>query len=246
MNEELSQKLKYIRMNGLLVNWDNTLATARKGNFSHVRLLEYIINEEYQIKKENARKMRISRAKIPEEFVLETFPFDRQPKLNRKKITGLYDAFDYITAARNIIFLGPTGVGKTGIATAFMMHAIEKGYTGRFITFPDLVERLYQSVADHTEAKVIREFVGYDCLLIDELGYIEVDPIQVGLFFTLMHKRHKCKSTLITSNLGFSKWGSFLSNDHLTAALIDRLTENSHVINMKNCISLRTKLDPMV
>ena len=213
MNEALSQKLKYIRMSGLLTNWDSYLATARKGNYSHVRLLEYIINEEYQIKKDNARKMRTSRAKIPEKFVLETFPFSRQPKLNRKKITDVYDAFDYMTQARNIIFLGPTGVGKTGLATAFMMQAIEKGHNGRFITFPDLVERLYQSVADHSEAKVIREFVGYDCLLIDELGYIEVDPMQVGLFFTLMHKRHKRKATLITSNLGFSKWGSFLNSD---------------------------------
>ncbi len=78
--------------------------------------------------------------------------------------------------------------------------------------------------------------------LIDEIGYVEVEPVQVGLFFTLMHRRHKKKPTLITSNLGFSQWESFLHNDQLTAALIDRLTENSHVINMKNCISLRSKL----
>jgi DNA replication protein DnaC len=89
----------------------------------------------------------------------------------------------------------------------------------------------------------MKKFVSYDCLLIDEIGYVEVEPVQVGLFFTLMHKRHKQKSTLITSNLGFSRWTSFLKNDHLTAALIDRLTENSHVINMKNCFSLRPKLD---
>jgi DNA replication protein DnaC len=107
------------------------------------------------------------------------------------------------------------------------------------------VERLYQSVADHTESKVIKKFTAYDCLLIDEIGYVEVEPVQVGLFFTLMHKRHKRKPTLITSNLGFAQWSSFLKNDHLTAALIDRLTENSHVLNMKNCVSLRPKLDPV-
>ncbi len=89
---------------------------------------------------------------------------------------------------------------------------------------------------------MINTFVNYDCLLIDELGYVEVEPVQVGLFFTLMQKRHKKKSTLITSNLGVSQWTSFLKNDQLTAALIDRLTENSHVINMKNCVSLRPKL----
>ncbi len=243
MNEELVQKLKHIRLSGLLANWDRYIEVARKGNYSHVRLLEYIITEEYKIKKENARKMRINRARIPEEFVMETFPFNRQPKLNKKKIVGMYDAFDYMTKCRNIIFIGPTGTGKTGLATAFLIHAINQGYNGLFITFPDLVERLYQSVADHSESKVIKKLVAYDCLLIDELGYVEVEPVQVGLFFTLMHKRHKRKTTLITSNLGFGQWSSFLKNNHLTAALIDRLTENSHVINMKNCVSLRTKLD---
>ncbi|HLE86651.1 MAG TPA: ATP-binding protein [Candidatus Brocadiaceae bacterium] len=79
--------------------------------------------------------------------------------------------------------------------------------------------------------------------LIDELGYVEIEPVQAGLFFTLMHKRHKKKATLITSNLGFQQWTSFLKNDQLTAALIDRLTENSHVINMKNCVSLRHKIE---
>lgn len=243
MNEELVKKLKYIHLSGLLANWDQYLALAQKGNYSHARLLEYIISEEYKIKKENVHKMRINRARIPEKLVMETFPFDRQPKANKKKIVGMYDAFDYMSKCRNIIFIGPTGVGKTGLATAFLIHAINNGCNGFFITFPDLVERLYQSVADHSESKVIKKFVAYDCLLIDELGYVEMEPVQVGLFFTLMHKRHKRKTTLITSNLGFGQWSSFLKNDHLTAALIDRLTENSHVINMKNCASLRSKLD---
>ena len=130
--------------------------------------------------------------------------------------------------------------------TAFLqpMQAINQGYNGRFILFPELVEMLYQSVADHTEAKLIHTFAAYDCLLIDELGYVEIEPIQVGLFFTLMQKRHKTKTTFITSNLGFEQWTSFLKNDQLTAALMDRLTETSHVINMKNCVSLRPKLGP--
>ena len=243
MDDQLAQKLKYLRLGSLLQNWDRYLTLAQKGNYSHARLLQYILEEEYQIKKENARNMRLKKAKIPEKWVIETFPFDRQPKLNRKKTLHLYDAFDYMTKCRNIIFIGPTGVGKTGLATAFLIHAINNGYNGFFISFPDLVERLYQSVADHTESKVIKKFTSYDCLLIDEIGYVEVEPVQVGLFFTLMHKRHTRKPTLITSNLGFAQWSSFLKNDHLTAALIDRLTENSHVLNMKNCVSLRLKLD---
>ena len=100
---------------------------------------------------------------------------------------------------------------------------------------------LYASLADHSEEKVLRTYAAYDSLVIDEVGYVEVEAAQVGLFFTLMQRRHKTKTTLLTSNLGFSEWGTFLKNPHLTAALIDRLTETSHVINMKNCRSLATR-----
>jgi len=90
---------------------------------------------------------------------------------------------------------------------------------------------------------VLKKYLAYDCLLIDELGYAQVEPVQLGLFFTLMEKRHQTKPTLLTSNLGFSEWGSFLKNDHLSAALVDRLTEKSHLINMKQCRSLRQPMN---
>jgi DNA replication protein DnaC len=102
---------------------------------------------------------------------------------------------------------------------------------------------LFQSLADRSDQKLLKRYLSYDCLVIDEVGYVEVEPAQVGQFFTLMHKRHKKKTTLLTSNLGFSEWGSFLHNDHLTAALIDRVTEDSYVINMKDCDTLRETRD---
>jgi len=243
MDEDLGKIIKYLRLPGLLENWNEYLRLAQKGRWSHVRILKHVVEQEYKIKRENSRKLRLKRAKIPENFVFETYPFDRQPKLDKKNLANIHDSFDYMEKRRNVVWIGPTGTGKTGLATSFLVHAIEKGYKGRFVTFPELVEQLYQSVADHSEAKLIKNFESFDCLLIDEMGYIEVEPLQVGLFFTLMQKRHKNKTTLITSNLGFSQWASFLKNDHLTAALIDRLTENSHVVNMRNCTSLRSRLD---
>ena len=235
----LSEKLNYLRLPGLRDRWDDYIKLAARKNFSHDRLLRHIIEEEYSSKRENARRYRLQKARIPEQLIIETYPFARQPKLSRKKIMAIYDSMTWMKNAENIIWLGGTGCGKTGLATAFLIHAINYGYSGRYILFAELVNELYQSVADHTEAKVIKKYLACDCLLIDEIGYIEVEPVQTGLFFTLMHKRHKTKPTLITSNLGFAEWSAFLKNDHLTAALIDRLTENSHVINMKGCKSLR-------
>lgn len=242
MDEKLAETLKYLRLGGLLANWDEYLTLAQKKHLSPVGLLKHVLEEERKIKSDNARELRLKRAKIPELLVMETFPFERQPKLNRKKVLSLYDAFDYMTKSQNVIWIGPTGCGKTGLATSFLIQAINRGYSGRHVLFPELVAELYASVADHSEEKVIKRYLSYDCLLIDEVGYVEVEAVQVGLFFTLMHKRHRKKPTLITSNLGFSEWRSFLKNDHLTAALIDRLTEQSHVIRMKDCTTLRPKL----
>ena len=242
MDDKLTEALKYLRLPGLLAHWDDYLSLAQKERYSHIRLLQHIIAEEHKLKLEHARQLRIQQAQLPEHLVLETFPFHLQPKLNRQNIMSLYDSFDYMTKQRNIIWVGPTGTGKTGLASGFLLHAIELGHRGKYVLFSDLVMELFQSVADHSQPRVLRRYLAYDCLLIDELGYADVEPLQASLFFTLMHKRHKKKTNLITSNLGFGEWHKFLKNEQLTAALVDRLTENSHVINMKHCESIRHKL----
>jgi DNA replication protein DnaC len=127
------------------------------------------------------------------------------------------------------------------MATSFLSRAIHQGKTGRYVSFAQLITELYQSIADHSEAKVLKRYSSYDVIQIDELGYIDVEPVQVGLFFTLMQQRQNKKSTLITSNLGFVEWNTFLKNPSLTAALVDRLTASSHIINMRECVSLRPK-----
>lgn len=243
IDDELVGMLKYLRLGHLLSSWDETLEKAREARYSSERLLKYIVEEEYRAKRENSRLLRRQRANIPEMLEIETYPFDKQPKLDRKRVMSLYDNFDYMTKQRGVIWLGPTGCGKTGLATSFLLQAIDRGYRGYFITFPELIQELFQSMADRSDRKVFRRYLSYDCLVIDEVGYVEVEPAQVGQFFTLMHKRHRRKTTIITSNLGFSEWGSFLKNPQLTAALIDRLTSNSYVINMKECDTLRDRMD---
>lgn len=243
MDDELRNMLKYLRLSALLDNWKLHLKTASNSNFSMDRLLRYVVQQEYNLKMENSRRMRLQRARIPEQYVIDTFPFQNQPRLNKKKLMAIYDSFEYVEQAQNIIWIGPSGTGKSGLATSFLTQAINKGRNGYFVTFPKLITMLYRSIADHSEDRLLKKLASYDCLLVDDIGYVEVEPTQVGLFFTLMQERHKRKTTLITSNLGFSQWGDFLKNDHLTAALLDRLTETSYIINMKDCVSLRSKLD---
>ncbi len=167
LDEELIAILRYLRLGRLLSHWDETLARARKGRYSVERLLKYVLEEEYRAKRENARLLRRQRANIPEMLEMETFPFSRQPKLDRKKIMSYYDSFDYMLKQRNMVWLGPTGCGKSGLATAFLLHAIDRGHRGYFVTFPELLQEFFQSLADRSEGKVLKRYLSYDCLVID-------------------------------------------------------------------------------
>ena len=117
MDEQLAHWLKSLRLWGLLADWDDVLAQARRGRFSHERLLKHVLEAEYRAKNENSRLLRRKRARIPELLEMETFPFDRQPKLNRKRMLSLYDGFEYMTGQQNMVWMGPTGCGKTGLIT---------------------------------------------------------------------------------------------------------------------------------
>ena len=146
MDEELTKTLKYLRLWGLLAHWDEYLALAGQRGFSPARLLRYVLEEESKIRAENARKLRLQRARIPEPWLMETFPFERQPKLDKKRILSLYDAFDFLSKSQNLIWVGPTGCGKTGLATGFLIQAIQRGYTGRFVSFAELIAKVLSFV----------------------------------------------------------------------------------------------------
>ena len=235
MKTKMMNYVHYLHLPGQKEDYDRYLKQVSEKDLSPIKFLEFVLAQEYELKQRQALNARLKKARIPEEHVLATFPFDRQPNLDKNQIVALYDSFDYIHRKQNVIFLGPTGTGKTGLSTAFLIHAINQGSSGRFVLFPDLIAELRKAEGSFTVERIIKRYAAYDCLVIDELGYVPVEPAQVGAFFTLMHKRHKRKTTFITSNLGFQDWISFLKNEHLTAALIDRLTDNSFVLNLQGC-----------
>src|SRR5271157_3531080 len=172
MNEPLQQKLRFLRLHRLAAHWEEDLKQAARQRLSHAAFLTHVIEEEYRVKCDNAREQRLKRAHLPEPWTLETFPFARQPKLNRKAIMALYDTMDFIPKAQNIVWLGSTGVGKTGLATSFLVRAIQQGCSGRYVLFADLITQLYHSVADQSQDKVLKKYVNCDVLQLDELGYI--------------------------------------------------------------------------
>jgi DNA replication protein DnaC len=241
MDQQLLDQLAALELPHLRENWDTVVRDATRAKPSYHRFLSEVIGAECRARQEHLRLARMKRARIAEPLVMETFPFTRQPKLDRRKILDLYDSLRFITESQILLFIGPTGCGKTGLATAFLIHAINNERRGRFIDFKDLSARLYQSLADHSDRGVIKHFAAWDCLFIDELGYTPLDKRLAGLFFDLIKQRHRKRCTIITTQLGLSEWPALLGDQHLSAALIDRITENCTVFNMSACVSIRQK-----
>jgi DNA replication protein DnaC len=241
MDQSLSPQLKLLSLPHLQKNWDTLLAEASRTKPSYLRFLTDVVAAEYNHRVEQRRIARIKAAKIPELLVMETFPFTRQPRLNKRMVLDLYDSLDYLTQSKVLHFSGPTGCGKSGLATAFLIHAINNGRRGRFIDFKDLLHQIHQAGANNSQRRQIKHFAEIDCLHIDEVGYARLDAAQAGIFFDLIKRRHKKRCTIITSQLGFDEWNDFIDNQHLCAAILDRITENCTVFNMTKCISLRPK-----
>ena len=241
MDNVPTEQLRFLGFHDLAENWQSIMKKAIRYKPSYQKFLSELIETEYEYKIEKTRLARIKRAKIPEVLVMETFPFDKQPRLKKKLVFHLYDSLTFMREHQDLIFIGPTGCGKTGLATAFLVHALNQGFRGLFVDFKDLLNTLHQSQGDYTESRLMKRFAAYDVLLIDELGYIAGKKEQLPLFFDLMRRRHKGWTTIITTQLGFDEWGEFLRDPHLAAALLDRITVNCAVFNMKDCISIRPK-----
>ena len=159
------------------------------------------------------------------------FPSKSNPGVSRRQFRSLAE-LDFIAKAENIVLIGPTGVGKTGLAIGLLMKALQNGHRCLFVRAQDLFDDMYASLADRSSRKLLDQLVRVDVLMIDELGYINVRPEQSNIFFKLLEERYRRRPTVITTNLDYDEWGNFLGNKGLVDALLSRLRHQCHTITI--------------
>ena len=231
MNDELNQLLTNLHLKRIREIVDDEIAHAEREQLSYSEFLIRLLRAQWHFRQESALAYRIKAARMPEEWTLESFPFKRQPNVPRRTIRELA-GLEFIGAAYNIVFIGPTGVGKTGLATALLLKALQNGYRGVFVKAQELFDEMYASLADRSSRKLVDRLARVDVLLIDELGYLNLRPEQTNVFFRLMEERYRRKATIITSNLDYEEWPNFLGNKALCEALLSRLRHQCHTIRI--------------
>lgn len=231
MTEELEQLLKNLRLKRMIEIYAEQLQTAEKEDISYTEFLARLLRTEWHSRQEQALKARIKRAHLPEVWTLETFPYNKQPGVNRRRIRTFAE-LDFIPKAENIVFIGKSSMGKTGLASGILLKALENGYRGQFIRAQDLFDEMYASLADRSSRKLLNRLVKLDVLLIDELGYLNIKPEQANIFFKLIEERYRYRPTIITTNLSYDEWPNFLGNPHMVDALLSRLRHYCHTIRI--------------
>lgn len=194
-------------------------------------LLHQVLVQEKNDRFVRAKQNRIRAANFPQKKLLEELQGDVLPEQARRKLTQLKD-LDFIKEGQNIILTGSPGTGKTHISIGLGMEACLAGYRVFFATVPSLINQLKESRSERTLRSFELKFEKFDLVIIDELGYISFDKEGAELLFTHLSLRAGRKSTIIISNLPFIQWQEIFQDPVLTAALTDRLTHKSHVLNM--------------
>lgn len=244
INEVLEQltylKLKsaYTYLKELHIN-DEISSTELKGIYK-------ILKKEVKAKEENNRLYNVKVAGFPFLRKIEEYDFDFQPSVKKDKIQSIIES-NFYDEAINIVFIGNPGTGKTHLAIAIAYTVAIRRNSVYFIKFNKLINILKNAYNEGTFERKIKQFFKYKLLIIDEVGFNEISPLEAKLFFQLIDLRYTKRSTIFTSNITFDKWPTILGNDEMiTKAILDRILHFSYLFNITGqSYRIKDKLKPI-
>ena len=166
MTEELEQLLENLKLRAIAARFDELLAAAERAGTPVMTFVTQLLRAEWEARQEETLRRRIHRARFPEDWTLESFPFKLQTGVKERQIRTFAE-LAFIPKAENIVFIGETGVGKTGLMIGLARKAVQNGYRALFIRAQDLFDEMYASLADRSTRRLLRTLARVDLLAID-------------------------------------------------------------------------------
>jgi DNA replication protein DnaC len=211
---------------------ESRLDAAAQKQLPYADFLADLLASETTVRRERYLRARTRLAHLPFQRTLDQFDFRFQPSIDQRQVKELA-TLTFVSEAANTLFLGPPGVGKTHLAVALGLRAIEHGFGVYFVRAQDLFEDLRRAQAEHRLDRRMRVYLAPKLLIIDEFGVWPYDRLAATAFFSLVSARYERGSIRLTSNKGFGEWGEVLGDPVIATAILDRLLHHSHVLNIR-------------
>lgn len=227
----LEAYLKKLKMPQAAKTYESLAREASDNNLDYEGYLLGVLEQEIHQRENNRIQRGIRQASFPVIKTLESFDFKAIPSISKPKILKLMQG-EYIKKRENIILVGSSGVGKSHIATALGYEACRQGMRVKFYTAAGLINELLAAQQEYRLNKLERQWLVPHLVILDELGYVPFSRVGSELLFQFCSSRYERGSMIITTNLEFPKWTEVLGDEQMTAALLDRLTHNAHILNI--------------
>jgi DNA replication protein DnaC len=230
--QSLVSDLRSFKLSGMVFSLEERLIYAQTNKLSYRELLELLCDDEKSMRKDNNYKKRKNAAKLPSMKRLEDFDFSFQPTIDQKHIADLATC-RFINTRENVILVGESGTGKTHLSISLAIKALSKEYSVYFTTVSDLLYNLHIAKADNSYPRKLKQIVGYDLLVLDELGFKQLPKYSSDDFFAIISKRYEQKATIITTNKEIEDWNDIFDEEVLTKAIVDRLMHHASIFNIR-------------
>ena len=229
---ELTLLLDKLRMDHLEAQLDAVCEEAARRELDYKTFLTQALGTEWQGRYRRGIEARLRQSRFPWVKTLEQFDFDYQPSIDRRQVRELA-GLSFVERAHNVVILGPPGVGKTHLAVALGVKAVEAGYSVLFLTLETLMVRLVKAKHENRLERALQQLVYPRVLIVDEIGYLPLSREEASLFFRLVVRRYERASLVVTSNKSFLDWGEIFNDQVLATAILDRLLHHSTTLNIK-------------